>query len=177
MAFYLIILLFLSLTIVALVFLIKIFGWLYTFLFWGAIYVPTKKEGIDKMVEFLEIKPRQVIADLGAGDGRLLIALAKAGAIAYGYEINPFLVDRARKNIKEAGLEDRAFVYLRNLWHTNLNDFDGIVVFGMKHMMKRLEKKFEKELKPGAKVVSNHFPLPNWTPEKKADEVYLYVGK
>ena len=84
---------------------------MYTYFFWGAIYVPTEKERVKKMVEFLKIKPGQAVVDLGAGDGRLLIALAKAGAKAYGYEVDPFLVTSARENIKQAGLRGQG-IYL-----------------------------------------------------------------
>jgi len=163
--------------IIALVFIVKVFGYIYTYLFWGAIYVPTKEEKIKIMVNFLEITPGQKIVDLGAGDGRLLIALAKAGATAYGYEVNPFLVSIARKNIKKAGLEDKAFIYLKNLWRQDLRNFDGVVIYPMAHMMARLEKKFEKELRPGAKVVSKHFVFPNWKPTKSEDDVHLYLKK
>jgi cyclopropane fatty-acyl-phospholipid synthase-like methyltransferase len=163
--------------VIPLVFFVKIFGYMYTYFFWGAIYVPTEKERVKKMVEFLEIKPSQAVVDLGAGDGRLLIALAKAGAKAYGYEVDPFLVTSARKNIKQAGLEGKAFIYCKNLWSQDLNNFDAVVVFGMRHMMKRLEKKFERELKPGAKIVSNYFTLPTWRPSREEDKIYLYIKK
>lgn len=150
---------------------------MYTYFFWGAIYVPTEEERVKKMVEFLEVKPGQLIVDLGAGDGRLLIALAKAGAIAYGYEVNPLLVKKARKSIKEAGLENKAFIYRKNLWNQDLYEFDAVVVFGMKHMMKKLENKFKKELKPGVKIVSNYFTLPTWRPSREENKIYLYINR
>jgi len=163
--------------VIALIFVVKILWYLYPFLFWGGIDVPTTKEKIEKMVKLLDIKLGQTAVDLGAGEGRLLIALAKAGAKAYGYEINPFLVARAKKNIKEAGLENSAFVYCGNMWKENIKDFDLIVVFPMLHMMNNLEKKFEKELKQGTKVVINYFKLPTWKPNMAEDNVYLYIKK
>ena len=161
--------------IIALVFIKKIWEFSYSYFFWGAINVPSTREKAEKMVKLLEIKPEQTIVDLGAGEGRLLIILAKAGAKAYGYEINPFLVSRARKNIKNAGQEDRAFIFWGNFWRQNLKKFDAVVVYGMTHMMKSLENKFKDELKPGAKIVSNHFTLPTWKPNRVEDNVYLYI--
>jgi ribosomal protein L11 methylase PrmA len=160
---------------VAAFFCIKIFKYVYPYLFWGAIYVPTTRERVEKMVEFLETKPGQLAVDLGAGDGRLVIALANAGAVAQGYEINPFLVSLATENIKKAGLEGKAFVYYKNLWRQDLKNFDAVVVFPMSHMMRKLENKFEKELKPGARIVSNYFALPTWQPEKQEENIYLYI--
>ena len=137
--------------------------------------MPTSKERTEKMVKLLDIKEGDKIVDLGAGDGRLVVEAAKAGAESYGYEISPALVRLAKKNIWDAGLDSKAFVFCGNLWHQNLRDFDGVVVYGMRHMMKKLERKFKKELKPGAKVVSNYFRLPSWTSVSKEDNIYFYI--
>lgn len=155
-------------------FLFKAIGYLYPYFFWGAIYVPTSDERVGKMIKLLEIKPGQTAVDLGAGDGRMVIALASKGVKAYGCEINPFLVSRARKNIKKAGLEGKAFIYCKNMWQEDLKNFDAVVVYGMRHMMKKLQKKLEKELKPGARVVSNYFVFPDWKPDKSEDKIFLY---
>ena len=163
--------------ILALFIFIKIWGYLYPLLFWGGIDVPTTNGKIEKMVQLLEIKPGQTVVDLGAGEGRLMIALAKAGAVAYGYEINPLLVAHAKNNIKQAGLENKAFVFLKNLWNQDLKNFDAVVVYPMGHMMNKLEKKFEKELKPGTKIVLNYFTLPTWKPYRAESNVYLYIKR
>jgi len=156
-------------------FLIKIWGYAYPYFFWGAIDVPTTEKRVEQMVGFLDLKSAKKAVDLGAGDGRLIIALADAGVEAHGYEINPFLVLKARKNIREAGLEKKAFMHLKNLWRADLAEFDVVVLYGMRHMMRKLEKKFEKELKPGVKIVSNYFTLPTWKPERVEDNICLYI--
>lgn len=175
--YFLIFLLIAVFVVLEVIFFLKMVEFLYPYLFWGAIYVPSSDEKVNKMMEFLEISPGQKIADLGAGDGKLVIAAAKAGAEAYGYEISPFLVSLAKKNIKKLGLENKAFVYCKNLWRQDLQNFDAVIVYGMTHMMKKLEKKLKRELKPGAKVVSNYFVLPTWKPDKAEDNIYLYVKK
>jgi cyclopropane fatty-acyl-phospholipid synthase-like methyltransferase len=155
--------------------ILKLLGIIFPFLFWGAIYVPTTDKNSDKMLELLSITPGQKVVDLGAGDGRLIIAMARKGAEAHGYEINPFLVTIAKKKITEAGLEGKAFMYCKNLWKQDISSFDSVAIYAMKHMVAGLEKKFEKELKPGAKVVSNYFTLPSWKPVKSEGSVYLYI--
>jgi len=70
---------------------------MYPFLFWGAVYVPTEDSRAKRMIEFLDIRPGEKIIDLGAGDGRLVIAAANAGAEAHGYEISSALVRLAKK--------------------------------------------------------------------------------
>lgn len=173
----LIIVYFIVFTLIAVFFLKKFWGYAYGYFFWGGINVPSKPEKVEKMIKMLAVNPGDKVADLGSGSGRLLVALAKAGAVAYGYEINPFLVAQSRKIAKEAGLQDKIFVCRKNLWRQNLADFDAIVLYQMAHTLKRLEKKFEKELRPGAKVVSNYFKLPSWKPVKSEDNIYLYIKK
>ena len=162
---------------ILLIFIFKIVGLAYSYFFWGAINVPTTEKRVSQMINLLDLSLAKKAVDLGAGDGRLIIALAEKGIEAHGFEINPFLVSEAQKKIKEAGLEERAFMHFKNLWNENLEEFDVVVVYGMWHMMKKLEKKLDKELKPGAIVVSNYFTFPKWPHVKEEDKIYLYIKK
>ena len=175
MALFISLLIIIFAAVIMAIFLYKIIFYIYSYFFWGAIYVSTSDEKVEKMIGFLDLKKIKKAADLGAGDGRFVIALAKEGIEAHGYEINPFLVLLARKNIKKAGLENKAFMHLKNLWQTDTRDFDVVFLYAMKHMMKKLEKKLNKELKPGASIVSNYFVFPNWKPEKSEESITLYV--
>lgn len=147
---------------------------IFPILFRGAIYLPTQKRTVKKMIELSSVKPGEIAVDLGSGDGRLIIALARAGAKAHGYEINPFLVLLARRNIRKAKLGDRAFVHFKNFWKEDFSQFDIVTIFGIGYAMKPLEQKLKKELKIGARIVSNAFPFPNWQYEKKEDTAFLY---
>jgi len=165
---------YISYFLILILILLKFLEYLLPLIFRGGIYVPTKMDKIKKMVDFLEVRPGEKAVDLGSGDGRLVIALAKAGAEAYGYEINPFLVTLARKNIKKAGLEGRAFVYQKNFWKEDLSKFDIIVIYGIFHIMKRLGDKLKNNMKENARVASNAFSFPLWKHVEERDGVYLY---
>jgi len=167
-------LLFLILFFILFSFLFFLFGAILPLIFYGAIYVPTDKEKIKTIIRFAEIKPGEKVVDLGSGDGILVIALAKAGAETHGYEINPFLVWKARKNISKAKIENKAFIHWKSFWQEDLSDFDVVVIYGINYIMGRLEKKLRGELKKDARVISNAFNLPNWPQIKKEDGVYLY---
>ncbi len=144
--------------------------WLYR----GPFYVPTRRKYVPRIIAMLDLKEGERVVDLGSGDGRLLVALAHAGAEAHGYEHNPLLVLKSKQNVKREGVEDKAFVHMSNFWDVDTSQFDGVVVYGIPYIMTRLEEKLKKELRPGARVVSYSFPFPNWEPTKKEKAVYLY---
>lgn len=140
----------------------------------GAPFLPIGKQRIERALRLVKLRPRQKIADLGSGDGRILIACAKKGAKAYGFEINPFLVWKAKLNIKKEKLRGLAVCQWKNFWAQDLSSFDVVFIYGITHLMKKLEKKLQRELKPGAKVVSFIFQFPNWEPEIKENGIYIY---
>lgn len=143
-------------------------------LYRGAPFVATPSATVQKMIRLADIKPGEKAVDLGSGDGRLAIALAKAGAEAHGYEVNPLLVFWSRRKIKRAGLKKRAFIHWRSFWNEDLSSFDVVVLYGVSLMMRRLEKKLEGEVKDGTRVVSYAFDFPDWEPEKKENGIYFY---
>ena len=140
----------------------------------GPFYVPTKRNYVPHIIDFLSLKPGEKAVDLGSGNGRLLIALAQAGAEAHGFEHNPLLVWRSRYNIKRAGLTGKAFVHIDNFWNVDVSSFDGVVIYGIPYIMHKLEEKLQRELRPGARVVAHSFPFPSWKPSATHKRVYLY---
>ena len=125
----------------------------------GAIYFPTMPTSVAVIRRFAAAGPGKKIADLGSGDGRILIALAADGAEAHGYEVNPLLVVSSRRRIRKAGLAGKAIVHWQSFWKADLSPYDAVVVYGFPPIMKRLGRKIARELRPGSTVISNiyHF--------------------
>lgn len=160
--------------LILLLFLIYIIILLVYSLVLGAPYAAIGEKRLQTMLSLLDLKKEKRLIDIGAGDGRIVISVAKKGTTAYGIEINPLLVSIAKIKIKKQKLKD-AHIILADCWHYNFKNFDYITIWGTDHMMKNLEKKLLKELTPGTKVVSNHFRFPNWEVVKAKDDVYLYI--
>lgn len=156
------------------VFVVVASGIMLLWLYRGPFFVPTKRKHVPRIIGMLAVKQGEMIADLGSGDGRLMIAIVEAGGIAHGYEHNPLLVVRARKNFERLGIQDRATVYMENFWKADISKYDAIVIYGISYIMPRLERKLRVELRPGARVVSYSFPFPTWQHEKEDRRVYLY---
>jgi hypothetical protein len=140
----------------------------------GAIYDPSSPDQTRHIVEVAAVSPGEKAADLGSGDGRVVIALAKAGAEAHGYEVNPILVLLSRRNIGRAGLSDRAFIHWGSFWRADFSRFNLITVFQVGFIMARLEEKSKKELSAGARIVSHHWRFPTLPPERMRGDIYLY---
>ena len=140
----------------------------------GAPFVPTKHSAVERMVALSGAKSGTRAADIGSGDGRIVIAMARSGATAIGFEINPFLVWWSRYKIHKAGLTGRAFVFFGSFWGKDFQDFDIITVFGIGRIMGELEKKLQKELRSGARVISYVFQFPAWKFDQKDAAIFLY---
>jgi hypothetical protein len=140
----------------------------------GAIYDPSSAEETRIMAELADITQGDIAADLGSGDGRVVIALAQRGAEAHGYEVNPFLVARSRRKIRENGLQGRAYIHWGSFWRRNLSRYAVITVFQVGFVMGRLETKLQKELTPGSRVVSHYWRFPGLRPERVQGNVYRY---
>jgi ribosomal protein L11 methylase PrmA len=141
----------------------------------GAIYFPTTGRGVEAMLKLADIKPGQKVVDLGSGDGRILIAAARAGAQATGYEINPILVRQSRRAIARAGLAPHATVEWESFWRADFSQYDIVIVYGIPYILRGLRRKMERELRPGTKIISNAFEIPGWPIVAKEHKVFLYI--
>lgn len=140
----------------------------------GPPFVGTSPERMRTMLQLAELKPSELVIDLGSGDGRLLAASARAGARAIGYEVNLFLVWRSRVRLWQQRLLRQAEVRWGNFWRADLRQADVVFIFGYSTIMARLERKLAAELRPGARFISYRYQLPTWPAEASRDHVYLY---
>jgi ribosomal protein L11 methylase PrmA len=113
-------------------------------------------------------------ADLGSGDGRIVIALARRGAEAHGFEVNPILVLVSRRNVRRAGLQGRAIIHWKNFWRADLSRFQALTIFQGSAVMRRLEAKVKRELAPGARVISDCWGFPTLAPQGVVGTVLFY---
>ena len=141
-------------------------------LLFGAPYLPTLKKQQKEALDLLDLKPGQLLIELGSGDGRILKEAANRGVRAIGYEINPFLVTYSK--ITCWSQRDLVETHWRNFWHISISPADGVYTFLLDHYMPKLDRKIESEIEKPLKLVSNAFELPGRKPIKKQSGLMLY---
>ncbi|MCD6095195.1 MAG: class I SAM-dependent methyltransferase [Thermoprotei archaeon] len=146
-------------------------------------FVPTPEIVARYMLKLAEVKPGELVYDLGSGDGQIVIMAAREfGARAIGVEIRRDLVEESLRKIKEYGLEDRVTIIHGDFFKVDISDADVVTLYLLTSVNERLRPKLEKELRPGTRVVSHDFEIPGWKPIKvveineewRSHKIYLY---
>jgi SAM-dependent methyltransferase len=132
-----------------------------------APYVASPGHVVDRMLEIANLKPGEMLYDLGCGDGRILIAAVEKYQVrAVGVEISPKLVAKATASIEKAKLEGQAHVVQGDLLDVDFSGADVVTIYLATSLNEQLRPRLEKYLKPGARVVSHDYPVPGWKPSK-----------
>jgi SAM-dependent methyltransferase len=134
----------------------------------GVHFTPSRHAVADAMLSLAHVTSRDVVYDLGSGDGRIVvIAAQKYGARAVGVEINPQLIELSRQVAREGGVEGRATFLEEDLFAADISEATVVTLYLSPSMNRRLETKLKRELRPGARVVSLQFPIGNWPPDER----------
>ncbi|MFH0847538.1 MAG: class I SAM-dependent methyltransferase [Chloroflexota bacterium] len=137
-------------------------------------WVPTPPEFIEGFFELAPVASRDVVYDLGCGDGRLLFtALEKGAGRAVGIDIDPERIVFCREEAKKRNLEDKVTFIQGDVLDVNLSDATVVFCYLINSASVALKPKFEAQLKPGTRVVMESFPVPGWKPVDTFDKDYL----
>jgi len=129
-------------------------------------YVPTSNSVMDAMFKLASVTADDIVYDLGSGDGRIVIAAArKLGARGVGVELDPALVKKANDNARKAGVADKVRFVEGDLFKADLSDATVVMLYLSPTTNLRLAPKLQRELRPGARVVSNRFDMGDWKPD------------
>jgi uncharacterized protein (TIGR03000 family) len=131
-------------------------------------WVPTPEDIVQEMIKLADVKKGDVVYEPGPGDGRVLIAAVKRGADkAIGIELDPKKAEEARANAKRAGVGDKVEIRVGDA--LQVNDYGNatvIMLYMGDEFNNLLRPLFEKQLKPGTRIVSHRFTMGDWKPDK-----------
>jgi SAM-dependent methyltransferase len=142
-------------------------------------FVPTSEPVVKEMLELAKVGPRDIVYDLGCGDGRIVIAAAQRGARAVGIDIDPKRIKEARANAKAAGVANKVEFREGDLFEAELGEATVVTLYLLSSVNLKLRPKLLKELKPGTRIVSHAFDMGDWQPAETrqvgATTVYYWV--
>lgn len=132
-----------------------------------APFVASPLPVIKRMFAMAELKPGEVVYDLGAGDGRaVIIAAEEFGAYAVGVELREDLVKKALSEVYARKLQDQVRIIHGDLFTVDVSPADVVFLYLTTSANERLRPKLEMELKRGARVVSHDYEIMRWKPVK-----------
>ena len=145
--------------------------------------VPTPPNVVDRMLTAARLKAGETVYDLGSGDGRVLITAAqKFGAKAVGIEISSKEAAESSKRIKDLKLDDKVRVIEGDMMAVDLSQDDVVTMYLITNNNDMVRPMLEKQLKPGARVVSHDYEIRGWQPTrtetvdalKRQHQLYIY---
>jgi cyclopropane fatty-acyl-phospholipid synthase-like methyltransferase len=132
-------------------------------------YLPTPQAVVDAMLKMADVTDKDVVYDLGCGDGRIPITAAqKYGARGVGIDIDPKRIEEANENAKTAGVTDKVKFLNQDLFTSDFKDATVVTLYLLPSLNEKLMPKLQAELKPGTRIVSHAFDMgASWPPERK----------
>lgn len=130
------------------------------------------------MCKIAGVTDKDVIYDLGSGDGSALLTAAEEfGAKGIGIEIDPTRVWISQFRSQFQPEKDKVHFLKKNFFDVDVSDATVIFVYLVPKALLRLKFKFAKELKPGTRIVSFRYKIP-YLPllkEDKLHQLFLYT--
>ena len=118
------------------------------------------------MLKVAGVSSKDVLYDLGSGDGRIPITAAKKfGTRGVGIDIDPQRIEEANENLKKAGVGDKVRFIQGDLFQLDLSKATVITLYLLPTLNMKLRPSLLK-LKPGTRIVSHDFDMGDWKPEK-----------
>ncbi|MCX6737831.1 MAG: hypothetical protein NTY11_00150 [Candidatus Parcubacteria bacterium] len=148
-----------------------------------APWVPCKKKDLERINRLAALRPGQVFCELGCGDGRVSRYIAKNNPESQiiGIELSVPIFLWAKLIGLFSGLNNMKIKY-GNALKYDISNINVVYTFALIQTINgKLKKKFRKELKKGAKVLSYAFNIKEWKgktsvdkPDSKALPIFIY---
>ncbi|HKI52854.1 MAG TPA: hypothetical protein VJ987_01925 [Anaerolineales bacterium] len=150
--------------------------WILVPAFYGLPSKPTRPDRIRAALKLVNLQPDEILYDLGAGDGRVLLIAAKEfEAKAIGLEVGPVQCLIIWLRIVMGGLRERAKIKLANFYKTDISDADMVFIYATSQELLKLASHLERQMKPGSRIVSISADFPEWEPSAFDDHDLIFT--
>jgi tRNA G37 N-methylase Trm5 len=131
------------------------------------IYVPTPDEVVEKMLTLADVRPGEIVYDLGCGDGRIPVRAAKKyGVKAWGFDIHPVRFKESLENVEKNEVKKLVTIKLQDIFELDLSKADVITLYLLPQLNVKLIPQLDK-LKPGCRIVSHDFNMEGVRPKRE----------
>lgn len=142
-------------------------------LFLDVPYVPTDEAVIEAILDFAGVGPKDLIYDLGSGDGRILVAAAlRRDARGIGVEIDPLRIADAMEYAGDSGVECQVDFIEESFFTADFSAATVVTLYLLDLINVQLRPRLLAELRPGTRVISHAFNMGDW----EADEERILKG-
>jgi SAM-dependent methyltransferase len=136
------------------------------------VWVPTPDALVTRMLQAAKVTEKDIVYDLGAGDGKIPIAAARDfKARAVGIEYNPEMAALARRNVERAGVTERVKIITGDIFEHNFSEATVVTLYLLPDLNYKLRPTILK-MKPGTRVVSHQFTMRDWDADEVITESY-----
>jgi SAM-dependent methyltransferase len=130
------------------------------------IYVPTPQPVVNKMLELAKVTKKDIVYDLGCGDGRIVVTAAKKyGCKAKGFDVDPDRIKESKANVKKNKVGKLVTIEQKDIFTLDLRPASVITLYLLPSLNVKLIPQLEK-LKPGCRIVSHDFDMKGVKPDK-----------
>ncbi len=131
------------------------------------VYVPTPYDVVTKMLKMAKVEKKDVLYDLGCGDGRIVVTAArKKGCKGVGFDINPVRIKESLANVKKNRVEKLVKIEKKNIFKLDLSKATVISLYLLPELNLRLVPQFNK-MKPGSRIVSHDYGMEGYEPDEE----------
>jgi SAM-dependent methyltransferase len=152
-----------------------------------APWVPTPQPVVDRMLELASVSSRDVLFDIGCGDGRIVITAARRyGARGVGIDIDKAKIEESERNAAAAGVERQVKFLGLDATKADISEATVVCLYLLPESNALMRPILETQLRPKSRVVCHNYEIPGWEEKKVLTEtvvaedgekhyIYLYV--
>lgn len=150
-----------------------------------APWVPTPQPVVDRMLELAAVTNRDVLYDIGCGDGRIVITAARRyGARGVGIDIDKAMIADSERNAKAAGVERQVKFIAMDATKADISEATVVSLYLLPESNALMAPILEAQLRPKSRVVCHNYTIPGWeskqvryetVQDENGDTHYIYL--
>jgi ribosomal protein L11 methylase PrmA len=131
---------------------------------------PSEPGIVNAMLDLANVTKKDVVYDLGCGDGRIVIEAArKRGARGVGIDMDPQRIAESKENARQAGVGSKVRFLTQDLFESDIHEATVVMLYLWPQVNLKLRPKLLADLKPGTRVVSHSHDMGDWKAEKEVE--------